>query len=192
MPKTVWKPGAVLSPVPPTLVTCGQGEEANLLTVAWTGIVCTQPPVTYISVRPCRHSHGLLTRTGEFAVNLPTAALARSVDLCGVKSGAEVDKWALSGLSREPASVISAPLVTQCPVSLECRVRQVMALGSHDMFLADIVAVDVDEAMVDASGRLMIEKCGLLAYAHGTYFELGRALGSFGYSVRKRKGRKKK
>ena len=187
MSKLTWKPGAVLAPVPPTLVTCGQGETANLLTVAWAGIVCTQPPMTYISVRPSRHSYKLLTQTGEFAVNLPPASLARRVDLCGVKSGAQCDKWALSGLTPAPASVISAPLVAQCPIHLECRVRQVIPLGSHHMFLADIVAVDVEEALVDEKGRLMIEKCNLLAYAHGSYFELRRALGTFGFSVRKRK-----
>ena len=181
-----WAPGALLAPVPPALVTCGDGKRANVLTVAWTGIVSTKPPKTYISLRPERYSYGIIKESGCFVINLPTARMARTVDLCGVKTGAKEDKLALAGLKTLPASVVSAPLLADCPVALECRVTGITPMGSHHMFLADIVSVAVDPAMVDRAGRLMIERCGLLAYAHGTYFELGRALGTFGFSVRKK------
>ena len=185
--KLVWPGSALLGPVPPVLVSCGAGEKANLITIAWAGTVCTQPPRVAISVRPTRHSYGLILESGAFVVNLPTTALAKAVDWCGVKSGKEVDKFAALGLHTAPAAKESCPLLAESPVNLECKVFQRLSLGSHDLFLADVVAVDVDEALLDSAGKLRLERAGLLAYAHGDYYALGRQLGKFGWSVRKKK-----
>jgi len=186
MPKLIWKGSAQLSPVPAVLVTCGSAKTPNVLTVAWTGIICSQPPRTYISVRPERYSYGLLCETGEFAVNLTTEALLRAADYCGVRSGREEDKFAACRLETEPGATIGVPILAASPVSLECKIFDRIALGSHEMFLADITAVRVREDCLDAAGRLSLEKAGLLAYAHGAYHALGRALGAFGWSVRKK------
>lgn len=193
MAKLQWKPGTLLAPAPPALVSCGTMEEHNVLTAAWTGIVNSEPPMTYVSIRPQRHSHSIIKEKGEFVINLPTEAIVKATDLCGVKSGRDVDKFALAGLTAEPSNLVAAPGIAECPISLECKVREVTHLGSHDMFLADIVAVDVDPKYVDEKGALHMEKAGLLAYAHGAYFGLGKQLGTFGFSVRKKplkKGRK--
>lgn len=187
MSKLVWKGGALVAPVPPCMVTCGTAEKPNVLTVAWTGIINTHPPKTYISVRPSRHSYGLIKESGEFVINLTTASLVRAADWCGVHTGAKVDKFQRCGLHAEPASAVSAPLLTESPLSLECRVTDVIPLGTHHMFLADIVAVDVDESLVDGEGRLCLDRAHLAAFAHGEYFELGRKLGSFGFSVKKKR-----
>lgn len=193
MSKIKWKGGALLAPVPPTLVTCSDGEHDNVFTVAWTGIVNTVPPKTYISVRPSRYSYRLIKESGVFAVNLVPASLIRAADTCGVYTGAKVDKFHKCSLTKEAASEIACPLIAECPLSLECRVTDVIPLGSHDMFLANIVAVNVDEALVDEKGKLHLERAGLAAYAHGDYFELGRRIGGFGFSVAKRnKGNKKR
>lgn len=190
--KLVWPGSALLGPVPPVLVSCGEGETANLITVAWAGTICTQPPRVSISVRPTRHSYGLIKESGEFVINLPTTALAKAVDWCGVKSGRDVDKFSAMGLHAAPASKVGCPLLAESPVSLECKVFQRLELGSHDLFLADVVAVDVDEALLDSAGKLHLEKAGLLAYAHGDYYALGKQLGKFGWSVRKKKPASKK
>ncbi len=195
MSKLQWKPGTLLAPAPPALVSCGDMEKHNVLTAAWTGIVNSEPPMTYVSIRPERYSHGIIAEKREFVINLPTQSIVRATDLCGVKSGRDVDKFALTGLTAQPSNVVAAPGIEQCPVSLECRVREILHLGSHDMFLADIVAVDVDERFVDEKGALHLEKAGLVAYAHGAYYALGRQLGTFGFSVRKkpvRRGAKRK
>lgn len=186
MAKLQWKPGTLLAPAPPALVSCGTMEAHNVLTAAWTGIVCSEPPMTYVSIRPERYSHHMILERGEFVINLPTQAIVRATDLCGVKSGRDGDKFALAGLTAEPSALVAAPGIGECPVSLECRVREVLHLGSHDMFLSDIVAVDVDPGYVDEKGALHLEKAGLLAYAHGGYYGLGRQLGTFGFSVRKK------
>ena len=186
MPKINWKPGTLLAPAPPALVTSGDGERSNVFTAAWTGIVCSEPPMTYVSIRRERFSHGIISETREFAINLPCEAITRATDLCGVRSGRDGDKFALAGLTREPSHLVAAPTIAECPVSLECRVREIIPLGSHDMFLADIVSVGVDPRFVDEKGALHMEKCGLLAYAHGAYFGLGKQLGTFGFSVRKK------
>ena len=186
MAKLQWKPGTLLAPAPPALVSCGTMEAHNVLTAAWTGIVCSEPPMTYVSIRPERYSHHMILERGEFVINLPTQAIVRATDLCGVKSGRDGDKFALAGLTAEPSTLVAAPGIGECPVSLECRVREVLHLGSHDMFLSDIVAVDVDPGYVDEKGALHLEKAGLLAYAHGGYYGLGRQLGTFGFSVRKK------
>lgn len=187
MAKTKWKGGTLLAPVPPALVTCSDGEHDNVLTVAWTGILNSDPPKTYISVRPSRHSHELICKSGEFAIHLTTKALARATDWCGVYTGAKVDKFERCRLTKELANEISCPIIAEAPLALECRVTDVIHLGSHDMFMADIVAVDVDDSLIDEKGKLHLDRAGLLAYAHGEYFELGKRIGSFGYSVAKKK-----
>lgn len=187
MGKERWGGSVLLAPVPPALVTCGTAENPNILTVAWCGIVNSKPPVTYISLRPERYSFGLIQESREFVINLPTKKLVRSVDWCGVRSGRDQDKFKACGLHAAPAFEVGAPLLAESPLNLECRVRHVEELGSHHMFLADIVSVAVEEALIDESGKLHLGKAGLLAYAHGEYFALGEQLGSFGYSVRKKK-----
>ena len=186
MSKQVWKPGTMVSPVPPVMVSCGSMEKPNILTIAWTGIVNTIPAMTYISVRPERHSYPLIKESGEFVINLTTRNLTWAADYCGVKSGADTDKFAACKLTPQPASQVSTPLIKESPVNIECRVEQVIPLGSHHMVLARIVAVNVDEVLVDANGKLHLDKGGLVAYSHGEYFALGEKLGSFGYSVRKK------
>ncbi|MEG0614896.1 MAG: flavin reductase family protein [Oscillospiraceae bacterium] len=186
MGKVVWKAGTLLAPVPAVMVTCGTLEKPNVLTIAWTGIVNTIPPMTYISVRPERHSYGIIKASGEFVINLTTVELCRAADFCGVKSGSDTDKFAARNLSVEPSSELSAPILAESPLSLECRVKQVLPLGSHDMFLAEIVAVNVDEKLIDKAGKLDLHRANLLAYAHGEYFKLGEKIGSFGFSVRKK------
>ena len=184
--KLAWPGSALLGPVPPVLVSCGEGETANLITVAWAGTICTQPPRVSISVRPTRHSYGLIKESGEFVINLPTTALAKAGDWCGVKSGRDVDKFAAMGLHAAPASKVGCPLLAESPVSLECKVFQCLELGSHDLFLAEVVAVDVDESLLDETGRLCLNRAKLIVYSHGDYLALGRRLGKFGYSVRKK------
>ena len=186
MSKQVWKPGTMVSPVPPVMVSCGSLEKPNILTIAWTGIVNTIPAMTYISVRPERYSYPLIKESGEFVINLTTRNLTWAADYCGVKSGADTDKFAACKLTPEAASQVGAPLIKESPVNIECRVKQVIPLGSHDMFLAQIVAVNVDEALVDQNGKLHLDKSGLVAYSHGEYFALGEKLGTVGYSVRKK------
>ena len=178
----------MIYPLPAVLVSCGETEqEYNLFTVAWTGTVCTNPPMCYISVRPERHSYEIIKRTGEFVINLTTARLARATDWCGVRSGRDYDKFEEMGLKAEAAEVVKAPVVAEAPVSIECRVRQVIPLGSHDMFLADVVNVLVDEEYIDAeSGRLDLQRAEPITYCHGEYFSLGEVIGHFGWSVRKK------
>ena len=190
--KQVWKPSVLTSPVPAVLVSCKSGETVNVFTVAWTGTLNTQPPVTYISVRPERYSYGLIKESGEFVINLTTEELARAADFCGVRSGKNTDKIEKMGLQMMPSSKVDVPLIAQSPVNIECKVRQIMPLGSHDMFIADIVALDISEKYIDENGRLALEKAGLIAYAHGDYFTLGKRLGGFGFSVRKKKKKNKR
>ncbi len=192
MSKQVWKPGNLLAPVPPVLVSCGNMEKPNLITIAWAGTINSDPVRVSISVRPERYSHGLISESGEFVINLPTQKILRAVDWCGVKSGRDVDKFKEMGLTAVPGSAVSAPVLAESPVNLECRVFQTIPLGSHDLFLADVVAVDVDEELLDEAGRLRLDKAGLAAYVHGTYYALGKQLGTFGYSVRKKPARRRK
>lgn len=186
--KESWKPGTLIYPLPAVLVSCGATpDEYNLLTVAWTGTVCTAPPMCYISVRPERHSYGIIRRTGEFVINLTTRDLARAADWCGVRSGRDYDKFREMGLTPGKALEVAAPIVEESPVSIECRVRQVLELGTHDMFLAEVVAVQVDADYIDpATGRFCLERACPIVYSHGEYFALGEALGHFGWSVRKK------
>lgn len=183
--KQVWKPGALLAPVPPALISCSHNGVDNLITIGWTGILNTDPAKTYISVRPERFSYNLIKESGEFVINLPSSHIIRSIDFCGVRSGKDVDKFKVCKLTKEKASIVNCPMVAESPVSLECKVTDVIHLGTHDMFMADIVAVNVDERYIDEKGKFHIEKCSLAAYAHGQYFALGKKIGSFGYSVKK-------
>jgi flavin reductase (DIM6/NTAB) family NADH-FMN oxidoreductase RutF len=190
MSKIQWKPGAMLSPVPPVLVSCGDMENHNVLTVAWTGMLNTHPPMTYISLRPERHSYNIIKDTGEFVMNLATEKLVFAADYCGVHSGRHTDKFAKMNLTPEAASKISAPMIAESPLNIECEVREIVKLGSHDMFISEIVAVNVDESAFNSAGKLDFVKCGLLAYAHGEYFTLGKSLGGFGFSVKKKMKKK--
>ena len=187
MSKLIWKPGNLIAPVPAAMVSCGTMEKPNIITIAWTGNVSSSPAKVSISVRPERYSYGLIKESGEFVLNLTTAALVRAADFCGVRSGREVDKFAQLGLTPLPAREVACPLVGESPVNLECRVCDVIPLGSHDLFLADVLAVHVEEALVDDHGRLRMDQCHLAAYAHGEYFALGKKVGSFGFSVRKKR-----
>lgn len=187
MSKVFWNGGALLAPVPPALVSCGTVEEPNVLTVAWTGIINTKPPMTYISVRPQRYSYNIIKESGEFVINLTTSAMCRTADFCGVKTGAKVNKFEKCGLTPVKAEKINAPLIEQCPVSIECVVKEIKPLGTHDMFISEIVGIDIEEKYIDSKGKFNLQQCGLAAYAHGEYFALGRKLGDFGFSVRKKK-----
>ena len=187
--KVVWPGSTQLAAVPVVLVGCGgSGRPNNLLTVAWTGIACSRPPMLTVAIRPERFSHGLIHETGEFSVNLPTMAMAKTVDWCGVVSGRDHDKFAVRRLTVLAGTRIAAPLVAECPLGLECRVRQVLELGAHDLFLADILAVQVSEELIEPDGRFDLERAGLLAYVHGHYYGLGECLGHFGFSVRRKAG----
>lgn len=188
MAKQSWKPGNMLYPLPAVLVTCrGKDGKDNILTIAWTGTVCSDPAMTYISVRPERYSYSMIRESGEFVINLTTASLAEAADFCGVRSGRDVDKFAATRLTREKAEVVSAPLIAESPVNIECKVTEIKPLGSHDMFLAQVVAVHADEAYMDERGRFSLAAADPIAYSHGEYYTLGKKLGTFGYSVKKKK-----
>ncbi len=191
MERIKWRGSTLLSPVPAALVTVGDREKNNVLTVAWCGILASHPPVTYISVRPERHSYGLLKESGEFVIHLTSRALVRATDFCGVYTGAKVDKFARCGLTRIPSTEVAPPTIAEAPLALECRVRQTIPLGSHDMFMADILAVTVREELLDEGGKLCLDRADLVAYSHGAYYPLGKPLGTFGFSAaKKRKGGK--
>ena len=187
MAKQVWKPATLLSPLPAALVTCGTVEEPNVLTIAWTGIINSSPAMTYISVRPERWSHHLIAESGEFVINVTTADLVRAADFCGVRSGKDTDKFEEMKLTALPASKVSAPILAQSPVSLECKVTEVKHLGSHDMFIAEIVAIQVEDKYIDEAGRLDLRKAGVMFYSHGEYFAQGKKIGQLGYSVKKKR-----
>ncbi len=187
MSKQIWKPGTLLAPAPAALVTCGTVEQPNVLTVAWTGIINSVPPMTYVSIRPERFSHHLIEESKEFVINITTAELTRAADFCGVRSGKDTDKFAEMKLTAIEASAVKAPLIDQSPISLECKVKEIKRLGSHDMFIAEIVAVDVDEKYIDEKGKLDLRKAGVMFYSHGEYFAQGKKLGQMGYTVRKKR-----
>lgn len=191
--RVVWKAGNLVLPAPAALVSCQVSDQTpNLITVAWCGNINSDPPMLSISVRPSRHSHAILVETGEFVVNIPSVAQARAVDYCGVVSGREVDKFAATGLTPAPAGQAGCPLVAECPISLVCSITDRKALGTHDLFLADVLRVSVRPDLFDADGRFMVERANLLCYAHGFYFSLGERLGHFGWSVRKKPERRKR
>lgn len=186
MGRKILAAGTLLAPLPAVMVSCGTKEKANILTIAWTGIINTKPPMTYISVRPSRHSYDIIKESGEFVINLTTSKLVNEADFCGVRSGRDIDKPLKCGLHLEQGSAVSAPIITESPLSLECKVKEIKPLGTHDMFIADIVAVNVDERYIDSKGKINLQQSGLMAYSHGEYFALGRKLGEFGYSVAKK------
>ena len=190
MSKIKWKGSTLLAPVPPTMVTCGDDDKSNVLTVAWTGIINSHPPKTYISVRPERYSHKLISEKREFVINLTSAPLVRAADFCGVRSGKDMDKFEVCSLHKEKANEVSCPLIAESPLSIECKVTDIVSLGTHDMFIADIVAVDVNEELLDEEGKLRLDKADLAAYSHGEYFALGKKLGTFGFSVKKKRKKK--
>lgn len=192
MAKRNLKGGALVCPLPPTMVSCGDMENSNIITIGWTGILNTVPPKTYISVRPTRHSYNIIKETGEFVINLTPAHLVKEADYCGIYTGKKVDKFQKCKLTKESASVLSCPMIAECPVSIECRVTDIVPLGSHDMFMADIVAVNVDEELFDKEDKMRLDKANLVAYAHGEYFELGKKIGKFGFSTNKKKKKKVK
>ena len=191
MSKRHLKGGALVAPVPAVMVSCGDMEKSNIITIAWCGITNTVPPKTYISVRPERYSYDIIKEKGEFVINLVPRNLAKTADYCGMYTGRKVDKFQKCHLTRIPSTEVAPPTIEEAPLALECRVREVIPLGTHDMFLADIVAVTVREELLDEKGKLCLERAGLAAYAHGTYYALGRRLGSFGYSAKKPKGRRR-
>lgn len=190
MAKVNWKGGALIAPVPPVMVSCGDMENSNILTIGWTGIINTIPPKTYISVRKSRHSHSLIKESGEFVINLTPTNLVKQADYCGIYTGKKVDKFKKCNFTKGEAQNVSCPIINESPLSLECKVFQIIELGTHDMFMADIVGVDVDESIIDKNGKLRLDKANLTAYAHGEYFELGKKIGTFGFSAAKKKKKK--
>lgn len=194
MGKQIWKPGNVVYPLPAVMVSTADREgNDNIITVAWTGTVCTNPAMLYISVRPERYSYHMLRESGEFVVNLTTEKLAKATDWCGVRSGRDFDKWKEMHLTRGKAEKLTyAPIIQESPVNIECKVTEVQELGSHHMFLAKVGAVQVDESYMNETGKFELNDTQLLAYSHGEYYTLGKKLGTFGYSVRKQTAGKKK
>lgn len=188
MSRENWRAGNMLYPVPAVMVSCQRpGEKPNIITVAWAGTVCSSPAMVSISVRPERYSYDIIKETGEFVINLTTEKLARATDYCGVRSGRDVDKFAEMHLTAGKAQHVAVPYIEESPVNIECKVKQILELGSHHMFVAEVVGVDVEEGLLDEKGKLQLGKAGLMVYSHGEYFGLGKKLGSFGYSVKKKK-----
>lgn len=190
--KLEWKPSTLLAPIPPALISCGSMEHPNIITIAWTGIVNTIPPITYISIRPERYSYDIIKQSGEFIINLTTTKLVRAADWCGARSGAKYDKFKEMGLTPQLLNNLSCPAIAQSPINIECKVKEIIPLGSHDMFLAEIIAVNVSPELIDNTNKLCLDKASLAAFMHGEYFELGKKLGSFGFSVRKPIKKKKR
>jgi flavin reductase (DIM6/NTAB) family NADH-FMN oxidoreductase RutF len=190
--KAAWKPGTMIYPVPAVLVSCGTKETGyNIITIAWTGTVCSEPAMCTISIRPERYSHGIIKATGDFVINLTTEALARATDWCGVKSGRDVDKFGEMGLTPVPAQKVRAPLIKESPLNIECRVVDIRPLGAHDLFLAEVVAINADQRLISpASGAFNLSKARPICYLHGSYYGLGDFIGTFGWSVQKRRGAK--
>ena len=192
MAKKVWKPGTFVYPIPAALVTSGGMENSNILTVAWTGIINTNPAIVYISVRPERYSYNLIKESGEFVINLTNKDLTYATDWCGVRSGANFDKFKEMKLTKEKANFVKAPLIKESPVSVECKVIEEKTYGSHTTFIAEVLSIDADEKYMDENGAFDISKCNLIAYANGGYYELGKRIGKFGYSVEKKKTKEKR
>ena len=191
MEKVSWRGGALVAPVPAVMVSLGDMEKSNIITVAWCGITNTVPPKTYISVRPERHSYKILKEKREFVINLTPSSLAKKADFCGMYTGKKVDKFKECGFTKEKSSKIDAPMIGECPISIECKVTDIIPLGSHDMFLADIVAVNVEKSLLEGD-KLCINRAHLCAFAHGEYYKLGERIGKFGFSVKKKKPINKK
>ena len=191
MDKILWKPGTMIYPLPAVMVSCGATpEEYNILTISWTGTICTDPAMCYISVRPSRHSYGIIKRNGEYVINLTTKALAFATDWCGVKSGADYNKFAEMELTPGRAEIVKAPLIMESPVNIECVVKEIKELGSHHMFISEVVAVNADKQLFDEkTGAFRLYDAEPICYSHGKYYETGKLIGKFGFSVKKRGGR---
>lgn len=192
MSKVTWKSGTFIYPLPAVMVSCGTMEESNIITVAWTGIINTDPAMCYISVRPTRHSYEMIKKTGEFVINLTTKDLAYATDWCGVKTGAKIDKFKEMKLTKEKANFVNCPMIKESPVSVECKVKEIRELGSHHMFVAEILGINADEKYINENGAFDISKCDLIAYSNGNYYSLGKKIGRFGFSVQKKKKTAKK
>jgi flavin reductase (DIM6/NTAB) family NADH-FMN oxidoreductase RutF len=187
MSKIDFKPGTMIYPLPAVMVSCGEiPEEYNIITIAWTGTICSDPPMCYISIRPGRHSYGIIKRTGEFVINLTTEELARATDWCGCRSGRKYNKWKEMNLTAIPSKIVKAPSIAESPVNIECMVKQVIPFGTHDMFIAEVVNVAADEAFINYEGAFSLTKARPLVYNHGHYFGLGKKIGKFGWSVEKK------
>ncbi len=192
MSRTIWKPGTFIYPLPVVMVSCGDMEKSNIITVAWTGIINTNPAMCYISIRPERHSYSLIKESGEFVINLTNKKLAYATDWCGVKTGAKVDKFREMHLTKEKAKNVKCPIIKESPVAIECKVKEVRELGSHHIFIAEILSIDADDKYIDEKGAFDISKCDLIAYANGGYYNLDKKIGKFGFSVQKKKHIEKK
>ena len=192
MSKVMWKPGTFLYPIPAVLVSCGTMEKSNVITVAWTGILNTNPAMVYISVRPTRYSYDIIKKQGEFVINLTTEKLAYVTDWCGVKSGKDHDKFKEMHITKEKANFVKCPLIKESPVSVECKVKEIRELGSHHMFIAEVLAIDADEKYINEKGAFDISKCNLISYSNGGYYAMGKKIGKFGFSVEKKKRKAKK
>lgn len=191
MSKVMWKPGTFVYPIPAVMVSCGTMEESNIITVAWTGVLNTDPAMVYISVRPLRYSYNLIKEQGEFVINLTTEDLAFATDWCGVKSGKDVDKFESMHLTKQKANFVKCPMIKESPVSVECRVKEIKELGTHHTFVAEVLAINADEKYIDEKGAFDISKCDLIAYCNGGYYSLDKKIGKFGFSVEKKKRKKK-
>ena len=192
MGKVTWKPGTFEYPIPAVMVSCGTMKKSNIITVAWTGIINTNPAIVYISVRPSRYSYNLIKEQKEFVINLTTKKLAYATDWCGVKSGANVDKFKEMKLHKEKSNFVQCPMIKESPVSIECKVKEVKELGSHTMFMAEVLAINASDEFINKNGAFDISKCDLIAYANGGYYELGKKVGKFGFSVQKNRKKSKK
>ena len=190
MGKVMWKPGTFIYPLPAVMVSCGTMEESNIITVAWTGIINTNPAMVYISVRPTRYSYHIIKETKEFVINLTNKELVKATDWCGVKTGAKVDKFKEMHLTKQKGNFVACPLIKESPVSVECKVKEIKELGSHHMFIAEVLSIDADEQYIDEKGAFDISKCDLIAYSNGHYYSLGKKLGKFGFSVQKNNKKK--
>ena len=191
MGKVIWKPGTFLYPLPVVMVSCGTMEKSNIITVAWTGILNTNPATVYISVRPSRYSYHFIKEQGEFVINLTNKNLVKATDWCGVKTGAKVDKFKEMNLHKEKAKFVKCPMIQESPVSVECKVKEIKEMGTHHVFIADVLSIDADETYMNEKGAFDISKCDLIAYANGHYYALGKKLGKFGFSVQKKKKNKR-
>jgi len=193
MAKTYWKPGTIIYPLPAVMVSCGENpEEYNIITIAWTGTINSDPPMCYISVRPGRHSYDIIKRTGEYVINLTTEKLAKATDWCGCRSGRKYDKWKEMNLTPAPAKIVKAPIIQESPVNIECRVKDIVELGSHHMFISEVLSVSVDDEFLNEQNAFSFSKANPLVYSHGHYFGMGEKIGKFGWSVEKKKTKKKK
>lgn len=189
MGKVIWKPGTMIYPLPAVMVSCGAVKsDYNIITISWTGTICTDPPMCYISVRPERHSYNIIKDAGGYVINLTTSAMARVTDWCGVKSGAKHNKFGESGLTPIPASLVKAPMIEESPVNIECIVKDIIELGTHHMFISEVLAIHADQKFIEPeSGTFRLDKAGLISYSHGKYFTMGEMIGKFGFSVKKKK-----